>query len=291
MIKSCKLLTGKRYKMNFLKLSTVFLFTIACAIGCTKPAQEPTPTPKEDSTDNKQPSETKLSYTKKTAPVLFEMTSTGCPGCGGWGKPTFARLVNSYGSDITPIAVHIKYGDPMITTESQAIWDNIIVSRYTPMIFVQDENAVKLNGSSISVESEANAKMLIDAALVTETPALAAVVTKADDKWSVTYGAQFAPAMADGEYSLSCYLIEDGLVYQQTSYANNPATHNNVIRTSASGAFGNSFSMADMTDNEITWQADITISNEYKKDNLYIAVVLWKKTGEHYAAVNGYILK
>lgn len=237
------------------------------------------------------PEKAELTFTKKTRPVLFEMTSTGCPGCGGWGKPTFSKLASTYGDDVTPVAVHIKYGDPMITEESQAIWDNIEGSRFTPMIFVQDENAVLVNGGSIQAESEANAKKLIGEAQQTEQAALAAHVEKTNGKWTVTYGAKFIDMMAEGTYSLSCYLTEDGIVQQQSNYANNPATHNFVIRKSASGAFGAVFQQADLTDGVISWVSEITLDNTYKTDNLYVTLVLWKKTGEHYAAVNGIIVK
>lgn len=280
---------------SLLALVSLLLIT---AVGCTKnsdPVTTPEPVQQNnnngDSDENSGPSKAELSFVKKTRPVFFEMTSTGCPGCGGWGKPTFAKLAQQYGEDITPVAVHIKYGDPMITTESTAIWDNIDGNRFTPMIFVQDENAVIVNGGYIQQESEANAIKLLDEALMTEQPALAANIQKADDKWTVTYGAKFIDMMATGEYSLSCYLIEDGIVHQQSNYANNPATHDHVIRTSSSGAFGNTFSATDLEDNEVSWVSELSISGDYNKDNLYITLVLWKKTNGRYAAINGTVVK
>lgn len=236
------------------------------------------------------PKKATLSYMQNTSPVIFEMTSTGCPGCGGWGKPTFAKLVQSYTNKVTPVAVHIKYGDPMITTESTAIWDNIEGSRYTPMIFVQGENAVIINGSSISSESENNARRLIDEALMTTQPSLSANIVKKEGKWDITYGVKF-DGIPSGAYSLSCYLTEDGIKHQQSNYAGNPATHNHVIRASANGAFGTGISSTDLTNGEWSMVNRMEIDNTYNMENLYVTVVLWKKTGERYAAVNGYVLK
>lgn len=290
--------TGKLFLFAAMMVATGFVSS------CNKTVDNPTvntPTTTDpqtgqpqDSTNNgnnDNPTKAKLSFTNKTAPVLLEMTSTGCPGCGGWGKPTFAKLVQSYQADVTPVAVHIKYGDPMITTESTAIWDNIEGSRYTPMIFVQNDNAVVLNGGSISAESEQNARNLIDAALTKAQPALAANIVKKDGSWDVTYGVKFDAAAAEGEYSLACYITEDGIVYHQTSYANNPATHNHVIRTSADGAFGAGFTAADLQDNEQARVKRIKIDDAYNKDKLYVTLVLWKKVNGRYEVVNGAIVK
>ncbi len=229
---------------------------------------------------------TPLTYSKKTNAVMFEITSTGCPGCGSWGKPTFASLISSNMNNVVPIAVHIKYGDPMITAESQAIGDNRYGQRYTPQIWVGDENAVVLTGGGIDGSASIQkANELIATDATTEQPALAADVKKDGSKINVTYGVKFIDVVADGEYGLSCYLMENGIVYQQTSYAANPATHNHVIRTSAAGAFGESFTSADLTDNEKSWAHTFDISS-YNADNVYIAVVLWKKDGTRYQVVN-----
>lgn len=278
---------------NKVLLLSIILLGAGIFSSCNKTTTvQPAPSVNTDPVDEEDntPKKATLSYKQNTSPVIFEMTSTGCPGCGGWGKPTFAKLVQSYTNKVTPVAVHIKYGDPMITTESTAIWDNIEGSRYTPMIFVQGENAVILNGSSISGESENNARRLIDEALMTTQPSLSANIVKKDGMWDITYGVKFEGTFSD-EYSLSCYLTEDGLKHQQSSYANNPATHNHVIRASANGAFGSSISSTDLTNGEWSMVNRMDIDSKYNLENLYVTVVLWKKTGERYAAVNGYVLK
>ncbi|HEY9178722.1 MAG TPA: Omp28-related outer membrane protein [Flavipsychrobacter sp.] len=232
-----------------------------------------------------------LTFTKATMPVMLEFTSTGCPGCGSWGKPTFARVAADYVGKITPLAVHIKYGDPMITDESNAIGANRYGNFYTPQIWVADSNAVILNGGSISGASEQNMRRMLDITLQQVQPALAAKLSKEDGKLVVTYGVKFIDIMPEGEYALACYLTEDGIKAQQTSSAINPATHNHVLRASAAGAFGKPFASSDLTDNEKSWAHTFTLDSKYNADNVYITLVLWKKTGTRYSAINGYIAK
>jgi len=267
-------------------LMVLTLFT-SMVISCTKNTIEEPQVNVTQPDPVESPDAMSLTFTKKTAPVLLEFTSTGCSGCGSWGKPTFKKLVNSYEGKVTPLAVHIKYGDPMITEESTAIGANRHGSFYTPQIWVMDENAVLLNGGSISAASEQNARELIDASLTTDQPALAATIKKENNKMEVMYGVKFIDMDPEGEYSLACYLTEDGIKHQQSSSAMNPATHDHVLRASAGGAFGIAFTGADLRDNEKAWSQNFDIS-AYESGNVYVTVILWKKSGSRYMPVNGY---
>lgn len=257
-------------------------------ISCNKTADNTVTPPANTPVETPQST---LTYTKTTMPVMLEFTSTGCPGCGSWGKPTFARVAADYAGKITPLAIHIKYGDPMITEESNAIAANRHGNFYTPQIWVADSNAVVLTGGSISGASEQNIRRMLDISLQETQPTLAARLTKEDGKLVVTYGVKFIDIMPDGEYALACYLTEDGIKAQQTSSATNPATHNHVLRASAAGAFGAGFSSADLTDSEKSWAHTFALDSKYNTDNVYITLVLWKKNGARYSAINGYISK
>ncbi len=233
-----------------------------------------------------------LTYTKKTSPVFFDYTSTGCPGCGSWGKPTYYSIIKSQ-PEVTPLAVHIKYGDPMITDESNAIAANRHGDIFTPQLWVGDSNAVLLSGAYISGQQSIDrANKLINETKMQSQPAVSAHVQKNGNSWKVKYGASFADINAEGDYNLACYLTEDGIWATQSSSASNPAVHNHVIRASAQGAFGSSFNKASLsTKNEITFEHDFDISDKYKAENTYITVVLWRKSGTRYIPLNGYVLK
>ncbi len=270
--------------------AAIALGTTAIFSACTKKTDN-TVQPQTQNDPNNEPQQQQLTYKKKTAPVFMEYTSTGCPGCGSWGKPTFASISATHSDDITPLAVHIKYGDPMITDESTAIGNNRHGQRYTPQLWVDDENAVVLVGGGISGSSSIQkANDLITANAQVVQPALAANISKENGKLEVTYGVKFIDIEPNGEYGLSCFLTEDGIKHQQSSSASNPATHNHVIRASADGAFGAQFTGSDLMDKEKSWSHSFDISS-FAEANTYVTLVLWKKEGSRYVPINGYIAR
>ena len=114
--------------------------------SCTeKSADIPTtPATSKDTTqvDTSQLEAPDVVLQSRNKPVFFDYTSTGCPGCGSWGAPTFENLSEEYQDKIVPIAVHIKYGDPMITSISTDIAANRDGQRYTPQLWVNSKNAM-----------------------------------------------------------------------------------------------------------------------------------------------------
>lgn len=249
-------------------------------------------TPEETSNNQPNPPTTdNLIYQKKTSPILFEYTSTGCPGCGQWGKPTFQSLIES-NTDIVPLAVHIKYNDPMITEFSTQIGQNRYGSLYTPQLWVNDSNAVVLAGGGINSQlSITRANNLMEAAKQNVAPALAANFKIKENKAEIKFGTQFIDFNEDGEYFIACYLTEDNITQQQSGYSDNPAQHNHVIRDAANGTYGFSFTKDDLIENKKEWNHTFDISPNYNKDKLYSTIIIWKKVNNRYQALNGFIAK
>lgn len=287
----------KKLKLAFLAvgvMSTSLLISSCTKTKTVEPTVQQTkntPIDPANSGNNNDPGDKlTLTYTKKTRPILLEITSTGCSGCGSWGKPTFKKLITEFGADITPLAVHIKYGDPFITTASQAIADNRYGSRFTPQIWVNDANAVILSGGYIQTESEQNARDHINTDKGIDQPAVTASIKKENGKLNVTYGAKFIDLAASGDYAIACYLTEDGIAYKQAASASNPTIHNQVLRSAAKGSFGKEFTSSDLADNEISLQHSFDISS-YNEANVYVTIVLWRKSGSRYMPINGYVAK
>lgn len=276
-------------KHNIFFIAALFLL----ASSCKKTADNSVTTqPNSNSNNTGNSNLSELVYTKKTSPVFFDFTSTGCPGCGSWGKPTFYSVIKSQ-PEITPLAVHIKYGDPMITDESNAIAANRYGDIFTPQLWIGDSNAVLLNGGFISGQQSIDRiNKLISEAKTQTQPSIAALIQKNGNSWKVKFGASFTDINPDGEYSLACYLTEDGIEANQTSSASNPTIHNHVIRASAGGAFGKSFDKTTLNaKSEISFEHSFELSEKYKAENTYLTVVLWKKAGARYISLNGYTLK
>ena len=131
---------------------------------------------------------------------------------------------------------------------------------------------------------------LLTAGQAVQQAAVAAAFKKEGGKLKVTYGVKFLDVPTDGEYTLACYLTEDGISYNQASSASNPTTHNQVLRASASGAFGKAFTASDLMDNEMSWQYSFDISN-FSEANTYVTVILWKKEGNRFMPINGFVAR
>lgn len=226
-----------------------------------------------------------LAYQHTLKPLVFEYTSTGCPGCGSWGKPTFYNLINEFNDQIVPIAVHIKYGDPMITPTSEAIAANRYGQFYTPQIWINDTNGVQLIGGSINSSASINYMRQ----LITQysSPDFISIDGKSysnDDLGiKVKVGIKLNKTTTDDLY-LSCYLMENGLVYNQSSSPSNPTTHNHVIRKTAETTWGKQA----IFDNG-SFEFEHTFEGEKFNPNKYIALVLWKKQGSRFVAVGGHM--
>ncbi|MDC1395483.1 Omp28-related outer membrane protein [Bacteroidia bacterium] len=224
----------------------------------------------------------------KNKPVLFNYMSTGCPGCGSWGAPTFEAITNREKDAVVPIGVHIKYGDPMITDVSNAIASNRIGQFFTPQIWVNNTNGVILTGGSISGTASVN-KMNDDIdAFINIAPEILVGTSSIvnDDKIYIRYKTK-AQQDLTGDYYVGVYLLENKIYAKQNSGSQDPFEHNYVIRTSNKGGFGTMLSAEHLeTEAVMDEQIDANILPEWKKENLYAAVIVWRKEEDNYLVVN-----
>jgi hypothetical protein len=228
-----------------------------------------------------------LNFTSKPKPIVFEYTSTGCPGCGSWGKPTFNNVVNQYQGEIVPVAVHIKYGDPMITETSNDVGANRHGQFYTPQIWVNDSNGVVINNNMIMGQASVDRINHLIGYYKAKTPDLFLdIQTEAkSSKLGVRYGIKSNLISGDDLY-LSCYLMESKIEAQQSSYANNPAIHNHVIRKSDEMTFGRLLSLNSGNDNTQEFETTFDLQNETAEYS--VTIILWKKDGNRYVPLGAF---
>ncbi len=264
--------------------TTIFTFIIGLfLISCTSTEVDE---PQKNTEETKSAPAIVLENISK--PVIFDYTSTGCPGCGSWGAPVFDMFSAEFKSDIVPIAVHIKYGDPMITPESEAIGNNRTGSRYTPQIWVDSKNAMVLSGTSINGSGTiTNIRKQLNDKIATE-PSVALGVSQLidNDKLLVRFKSQTLKKL-EGEYYHSVLILENDLIHQQNDAAYNPFIHHHVIRTSSNGAFGRQYEMSLLSEGQ-TFEEELSfdIDPSWNKDNLYVVGLVWKKIGQNYTLVN-----
>jgi hypothetical protein len=254
----------------------VFIFSsVVLLTACSENPMEP-PIEKE------MKKEMHLVYSELSRPVLFFYSSTYCPGCGSWGSPVFKDLSAQYAHGIIPMGVHIKYGDPFITDESNALANNRVGQKYTPQLWVDNENIVLLRSGSIDgVASIEKAKEAF--ALKTEQKAnymVANAISIQNNKVFIKEGVK-VNGKSDDAHFVATYILEDSLSYQQTGSAISPIKHNAVIRSSTQGAFGSKISSANQESEYV-----VPIKNEWVEKNLYAVTIVWIKNGENFEVVN-----
>jgi hypothetical protein len=180
----------------------------------------------------------------------------------------------------------------MITEFSTQLGQNRHGSLFTPQLWINDSNAVVLQGNGIQgQQSIERANYLIETSKPNITPTLAANFKIVDNKVEVNFGTQFIDFQEDGEYFISCYLTEDKISFQQSGYSSNPAQHNHVIRDAANGTYGYSFTKADLMENKKEWSHTFELLPNFNVENLYSTIIVWEKVNNRYQALNGFVAK
>lgn len=241
-------------------LLAMLLFT-----SCDKKNEEETEVKEKDPV-------VELSYSTEQNVIIQEFTSTGCPGCGSWGIPTFEKFIDD-NPTVVPIAVHIKYGDKFITTESNALGNNRVGSRFTPQISIGSEPCVVLSSGGINAAASV-AKMQKEFDSLSgldQQVKVAANYTIEDGNIIIHYGGEVL-AGANGEYVLTAYVMENGNVASQIGGKSNEI-HNHVIRTSTDEAFGTPL------EGKKEFNKTIELDADWNWENIYVTAIVWKKNG------------
>lgn len=261
------------------KISLLALLIISL-IACKKENIE-----KENPTNENINQDIDLVYTTNLKPIIFDYTSTGCPGCGSWGKPTFNNFSNEFDTLIVPIAIHIKYNDPMISIVSQTIAANRHGQLFTPQIWINDSNGVVISNNSIMVqESDNRIRNLIE---ISNANSLALidgkVISKNDNISYLKLGVKAKNIDTSKEYFLSCYLMQNGIIHQQNGASSNPTTHDFVIRKTTEDTWGQKVEFEANT-----FEYKVIFNDEIINSDHHYVAVLWEKNQSRYIPLGGY---
>lgn len=275
------------------KLTVLLLAFSFAAVACNEPTDEIEKTEEKDTTENQvvDLKDSVLNYTDDQKALMLFYTSTGCPGCGSWGSPTFETIAKQYPNDVIPLAVHIKYGDPMITDISEAIANNRSGQYYTPQIWVNNTNIMVLNIGRIdgtqSVEKAVNTITTSSSSEAEVKMGSAALMNKEETKMQIKAGIMNKGSLDQGaEYFLASYILEDKIIWKQAS-STSDHEHNYVIRACTEGNFGEAVSF---TDGKFESLHTLDLTDYWKKDELTVLTVLWKKVGNRYFYENATLI-
>lgn len=273
--------------MNLVKLFTFNFALILSLVLFSCKDQDEKPKKNNDDT-NQPPINTTMVWNTQQLALLLKFTSTGCPGCGSWGNPTFKDLKKKYPEETVALAAHIKYGDPMITAISEDLGNNRTGTRYTPQLWVNNENGMILSNSSINgTQTIANISNNVEETFSDSASFSIGGFIQLNDENQVELDYGIIPKInSEEKYYLAAYVLEDNVLYKQASASNNPESHNYVIRASAEGSFGLELESFNSNDT-LNFMQKINLQENWNVENIYLAVVLWKKENDRYLFVNG----
>jgi len=226
-----------------------------------------------------------LLFDKAVTPLLIEYTSTGCPGCGSWGKPNSEVLRAIHVGKLNHLEVHIRFNDPMENELTRTFSENRPGRRFTPQFWINNEQATTLTSEGFldSTMTFRNTDVLVNTWFQNaNVPAIDAEVLTIGEKVVVVYGARFySETLKDKDYYLACYLLRDGLMYPQKGMNGKVVAHNNVLTKSADSHFGKKIDM------NLSQDVFLSASFDKEKDRkTAIMIVMWHKNGMNFEAVN-----
>lgn len=210
--------------------------------------------------------------------TLFYFGGTWCPPCGAYGKPAKEKIHTTIPEKAVIISCQIG-NDPMICADASALQAMFNATSVPAMFFgAADQPFASMVGGSSQTTAQAVAK-------VTEQYALKPVVNaeltlkEADGLINVTANGKFFQDGA-GEYYIAGYLLEDKLNYAQVSDGSiEKNIHYNVIRTKFGTSLTGELIKADPKKGDtFTKTLNFFANSTYVKENLGVAVVIWKKT-------------
>jgi hypothetical protein len=219
-----------------------------------------------------------IPQTQKT--LLIYKGATWCGPCGSSGKPVL-RAMEAIGEDKV-ICLASQTNDGLNSPAGDLIGNNLM-TRFSqngiPHMFESGNgntyNFYPNQGTATNNMNAINGKSANVNAYVSASTTGSTIEVKAKTKFF---------AAGSGEYYLSVLVLEDNINKTQSGSSN--PEHDNVIRgNGGSSAWGEKINSTTM-DAEQEFSYSIAIDPSWKKENLKIATVIWKKNGTNYDAEN-----
>ncbi len=230
-------------------------------------------------------------------PVISKITATWCTNCGSWGWNFMEALLEEF-SDGRAVVLAVHHSGDLENPTSDALAKNFGNS-YQPEFFVNNSNVNALSSTwpnkleeIKSSVAEVNGEMApfdieINAFKEASQPVVHADVTV---RPNIT--------MADEDYYLAAYLVEDNLVHFQASQGND-AVHHKVVRASmTSDVFGEMIfaSGQSIPGNPVERSYSINSLDATGNDNhilqdLDVVVMVYQKVNDKYVIANAHIFE
>ena len=215
---------------------------------------------------------------QKERAILLDFTATWCSPCGGQGIPMFEGAITANPNEVVPMGCHNS--DEMSNTITDALLTDYNVSGIPTLVVGNQFDVWGSSALNSAVLSNNSSAPTVNACAVM-TYSGTSITIKTQTKF-------FLPT--SGDYYLATYFVENGLVYYQESASYNPFTHKHVLRGVAAGnEHGELIATGTIAANKVV-NKDYTYTapSAWTMANVYVACVIWKKTGSVWTAENAW---
>ncbi len=273
-MKKTQLTIGKYVMLSFLALG----LTIS---SCKKEEETPvTPEP----TPVAEPSYS--AHAQVQVPIVLKETGELCGPCGSWGWTAWTDVIDALEGDAF---LWSNYSDYFVSNSffvnqemdpansvMNAFQANFPYGGSKPLFYV---NGVESTSSTASV-TDANTSISTDASSVNVSAAYK--IKWNGDKITVDVQAKLYNNLT-GKYHVGVYLVEDKVLATQSGQ-NGIVEHHLAMRGSVQGGvWGYEFINGTATAGQTFEKSfETTIPSTYKKENITVGVIIWRKQGIKY---------
>jgi hypothetical protein len=224
--------------------------------------------------------------------VVIYFGGTWCPPCGSNGKPAKEAVKEALGDRVTLISCQVAAGgtEPMDNSSSNQLSNNVFGVRSFPSLYVGGANEII---SSIPSTSAMSTNAVAAANTAKDKTAIAAVdatTSISGNTLTINTRTKFYADQTE-EYYLAAHVLESGLNHAQSSdNSKNKNIHDNVLRvTATTSGTGDLLSGNNKKDEVKTKTFTVTINDAWKKENMQVALVLWRKNADgKFTICNGF---
>ncbi|MEO1513372.1 MAG: Omp28-related outer membrane protein [Bacteroidota bacterium] len=219
------------------------------------------------------------------AVMVTKKTATWCSFCGTWGWSLFDDMLEDSEGDALLIAAHHS-GDLQNATSTEFV-NNLKNQGGQPRFFLNRDDIGANNSNSASKRQQV--KDAVSSSKNT-TPIANSVLNNSlsGNELTISARAKFFQE-ATGDFYLSILVIEDDVVANQSSRGVVP--HHKILRGAAqSGTFGKQLTNGTVAVNtEFTESFTVSLDDNWNKEKLEIAAVIWRKDGNTFEFVNAFL--
>lgn len=257
---------------NLFKSSLAILIGLSLTMSACKKEDSKT----EDNNNNNNGGVT-IPQTQKA--TIFYFGGTWCGPCGAYGKPAKEQIKAAVKDKCSILSCQVMNNDPMISTAGDELAAMFKPSGVPAMYIGSNDDVITaMIGGSTATGTTAIGHVNTQSAKTAKVNMVLSHTTTADGLINVTIDGKFFTDLTD-EYYISGYLLEDKLNYAQTNdLSTEKNIHYNVMRAKfGTSATGELIKAAPKKDETFKKEMAFFIQPTFKKENLSVVVVVWKK--------------